>query len=791
MRAQAERSRRPPIPRPPARPARALRPAPPARLARALSLTLAALAALTLFTPAARGDGFVIVPPTPERPHPTQLAVRYHHVDITLRDQVGRVRIDQVFRNLNDYELEGEYLFPIPEGAAVSDFVLYVDGRAVHAEALDATQALRIYEDLVRRSRDPALLEYAGREIFRARIYPFPPNGEREVELEYEQLATRQGGLYRFIYPLSTEKFSSRPLDHAYVRIDLEADRPISNAYCPSHEVSISGLGTRRLRVTWEESGTRPDSDLVLYYALAEEEMNLRLVPYRPDSGDEGYFMLLLSPGAGDEQRIEPRDVVFVIDCSGSMRGEKIAQARGALAYCLERLNPDDRFGVVAFASEIRSFTGELSPASSRWVGRALEFVSGLESSGGTNISGALDAALELFETRRLRLWERWGIERRSPARPAMIVFLTDGMPTEGEQDPARILAGLTDEAVRIFPFGLGFDVNAPFLDQLALEHGGQPSYVRPSEDVEARVRTFYDQVADPVMTDLALDVRGVRFRATEPQRLPDLFRGGQVVLFGRYEGSGRVEIVLSGVRGGRRETFRRTTELPERETEAEFVGRLWATRRVGSLLKRLRLYGEEPELVDEVRDLGLRFGLVTPYTSFLVDEAQPLAAEGWGGSRDTGWGHDARFKADASTNAGVTVDYLRGGRGAPVPQEAPRASVPALAAPLAESKKLATGQAAFELSEAMDRLASASSVRREAEAAGVRRIAGRTYRLEEGLWRDTSCPAGTAAIPLETGASEYFQLLQAHPELGAVLALGERVLFEADGRWYETHPAP
>ncbi|MBD3236297.1 MAG: hypothetical protein GF330_06325, partial [Candidatus Eisenbacteria bacterium] len=233
-------------------------------MARLTSTILLGALCVLLLCGGAAADGFVIVRPTPGLPDPTQLAVRYHHVDIDVRDQVARVHIDQVFRNLNGLEVEGEYLFPIPDGAAVSDFVLYVDGEPIHAEAMDASEALRIYEDLVRESRDPALLEYAGREMFRARIHPFPPHGERRVKLDYDHLIEREGGLYRFVYPLSTEKFSSRPLESAYVRIEIEADHPIRNAYCPSHAVEIEYLDEDRLRVTWEARDTKPDRDLVL-----------------------------------------------------------------------------------------------------------------------------------------------------------------------------------------------------------------------------------------------------------------------------------------------------------------------------------------------------------------------------------------------------------------------------------------------------------------------------------------------------------------------------------------------
>jgi Ca-activated chloride channel family protein len=749
-------------------------PASPAqRLAHGMISSGATLLALALLPSLTSADGLVVIRPTPDFPDPTALAVQYHHVDIDIRDQVSHVRIDQVFHNPNGRELEGEYLFPVPDGAAVSDFALYVDGEPVHAEAMDADRALAIYEGLVRQWRDPALLEYAGRELFRARIFPFPAHGDRRVALEYDQLVAREGGLYRFVYPLSTEKFSSRPLESAYVKIVLEADRPIASAYCPTHSVDIERIDRRHLRVTWEASGVTPDRDLVLFYGLAEGPMDIRVLPYRPDDGADGYFMLLAAPGGVEEMPVAPKDVVFVIDHSGSMRGTKIEQAREALTYCLKHLNAADRFDVVAFSTEIDAFAGSLVPATGRQVRRAVDFARDLEADGGTNIDGALQAALDLAF---------------SPERAGYVIFLTDGLPTEGERDPERILArvarrnvrGVEDDGgVRIFPFGLGYDVNAVLLDQLAAENAGSPTYVRETEDLQARVRTFYDAVADPVLTDIRLHVDGARLRDLQPSSIPDVFRGGQLVLFGRYRGSGPIEIALTGRVNGHRREFRAAVDLPRRDEGHVFIGRLWATRRVGALLRTIRLHGEEPELVDEIKDLGVRFGIATPYTSFLVDEdaireqTRPLAdaqpAPSWGA---------LRTMADRASN---TV----GGKGRVQDLGAPSLTVPSPAP--AQMMRAPSGQMGFEVSKKVEAMAAAESEERTADAAGVRIVNGTTFTKDGEVWKPIDCPKDVRTTKIKVGEDAYFELLAAHREVGRILALGERVIFQLDGHWYET----
>jgi Ca-activated chloride channel family protein len=738
---------------------------PTRRSVHGLALSGAVLLALALLPSITSADGLVVVHPTPEFPHPTALAVQYHHVDVRIRDSVARVQIDQIFHNLNDRELEGEYLFPVPDGAAVSDFALYVDGEPVHAEAMDADRARQIYEGLVRQWRDPALLEYVGREVFRARIFPFPAHGDRRVALDYDQVVAREGGLYRFVYPLSTEKFSSRPLESAYVKIVLETDRPISNAYCPTHHVDIERIDRRHLRVTWEENGVTPDRDLVLYYSLAEGPMDMRVVPYRPDDGADGYFMLLAAPGGVDELPTTPKDVVFVVDHSGSMRGTKIEQARDALVYCLQHLSPGDRFEVIAFSTSVDAFAGRLTPASRRQVRSALDFARDLTADGGTNIAEALDTALDLSF---------------SPERAGYVIFLTDGLPTEGETDPSRILAQVARRSeidrgcVRIFPFGLGYDVNAVFLDQLAAENSGGPTYVRETENLPARVRTFYDQIAEPVLTDVRLRVDGARLHDLQPASIPDVFRGGQLILFGRYRGSGPVEIRLTGRVAGRPRSFQASVDLPARDDESAFVGRLWATRRVGAMLRTIRLHGEEPELVAEIKDLGVRFGLATPYTSFLVDEdaireqTRPLAdadnAPTWGALR-------------ALPNGGA---HLRGGRGGAKDSGAP----PMAPAPMLSAS---SGRVGFEVSKKVEAMARAESEERASDAVAVRIVNGKTFRREAEVWRQINCPKDVRTTKVKVGSDEYFELLAAHGELGPVLALGERVVFQVGGQWFET----
>ncbi|HID89999.1 MAG TPA: VWA domain-containing protein, partial [Anaerolineae bacterium] len=554
----------------------------------------------------ALADG-IIIPDPPPLPEPipldeSWLTIRYHRVTVTIEDQVAVTRVEQEFVNECDWEVEGTYVFPLPEGAAVSEFVMWVDGKPVEGEILEADEARRIYEDIVRRRRDPALLEYVGRSAVQARIFPIPPGGSRKIELEYSQVLPVENGLVRYVYPLNTERFSARPLEECSIHVEIRSPDPIHAVYSPTHQdrVYIVRDGDYRATVGYEETDVLPEDDFELVYTVSQEDVGLNLLTYResPDDGRrpelaEGFFLLLVAPTVEvEEEQVIPRDVILVLDTSGSMEGEKIEQAKEALTYVLEHLNAEDRFNVIAFSTGLRQYARGLRPASE--AHEAAAWVRRLEAVGGTDINRALLEALAQTETER----------------PTVLIFLTDGLPTEGVTEIEQILANVEAAApgnVRLFPFGLGDDVNTILLDTLAEQHGGTTGYVRPYERIDEEVSAFYAKISTPVLTDIELDFGAVMVEDTYPYPLPDLFAGTQLILVGRYREGGATRIVLTGeVNGERREfvyegTFRA-------EGGDDFIPRLWATRKIGHLLTQIRLHGERKEWVDAIVELSVRY---------------------------------------------------------------------------------------------------------------------------------------------------------------------------------------
>jgi Ca-activated chloride channel homolog len=720
--------------------------------AKVFLFVLFALVALAATSQPAKADGIIIPdpPPCPEPgpcpvPSPmVQLAIRYHRVSVTIDDQVAITHIDQVFYNPNDWTVEGIYVFPMPLDAAVSDFTLWIDGEPVSGEVLDAEQARRTYEDIVNRLLDPALLEYAGQGALRARIFPIPPQGERRIELEYSQVLTAENGLVRYTYPLNTEKFSQFPLEEVSVSVDVQSSQPLRAIYSPSHPVDIVREGDFRVRAGYEAQDVLPDTDFALYYSVGESEA-FHLLSFR-DPGvpgeEDGFFLLLLAPRPNREEASIPKDVILVLDRSGSMEGEKFSQAQEALRYILRHLEPDDRFNIITFSTGVESYARTLRPASE--VNEALPWVDRQRAEGSTDINRALLEAAG-FGTGE---------------RPTYLIFLTDGLPTEGVMVSQAILDNFAASAPRglsLFAFGVGYDVDTFLLDSLAQAHHGSSTYVLPGERLDEQLSAFYARISAPVLTGLSLDFGSLAVYDIYPEPLPDLFLGSQIVVAGRYRGGGEAEVALSGRVNGETQTFRYPQVIFEVDSRGQnsalaSLPRLWATRKIGYLLNRIRLEGPDQETIDQIVRLSIRYGIVTPYTSYLVTEPMPLG------------------EAEQQRIAAEQYDLFQ-----------------------AESLEPAHGQAAVEKAQAQGNLAGADSAAAPpSEAAqSVRVVRSRTFVFDGSTWTDTAFdPSKMATVKVAFLSPDYFALANARPELAAAFALGKSVIAIADGVAYETVPA-
>jgi len=585
---------------------------------------------LATTTAGAQGVLVVIDRPIPlPRPIPRPIpsatyALRELAVQAKLLDQVAQVQVSQTFVNTGNVQLEVQFVFPLPYDGAVDSLTLMVDGKEYPAQLLSAKEARARYEAIVRSRKDPALLEYLGTGMFQTSVFPVPPGAERKISLSYKQLLRKDHGLTDFLFPLSTAKYTSKPVEKIDVQVTIDSGADIKNIYSPTHAIEIQRPDNKHAVIRYTRQNETPSTDFRLFYDVGSGQLAARVLSYRPNESDDGFFLLLASPPiqAADADRPK-KTVMFVVDKSGSMSGKKIEQAKAALRFVLDNLREGDLFNIVAYDTNVESFRPELEKFNDETRKAALGYVEGLYAGGGTNIHGAMTAALS---------------QLKDSSRPNFVLFLTDGLPTVGEKSEAKIVAAAKSAngvRARVLPFGVGYDVNSRLLDRLARENFGMSEYVRPDEDIEAHVAKVYNRIGSPVMTDVAVrfefdTVRpedGPMINRQYPQQVFDLFEGEQLVLVGRYKKSGAAKTIVTGRVGSTEKKFDFPAEFTAKSPDGSFsfVEKLWATRRIGEIIDQLDLHGQNEELVKELVELSTRHGILTPYTSFLADEtAQP-----------------------------------------------------------------------------------------------------------------------------------------------------------------------
>ncbi|MHC4695399.1 MAG: VIT domain-containing protein [Planctomycetota bacterium] len=704
------------------------------------------------------------------------LEVKKHHVDVSMVDGVAVTGVDQVFFNPYNRIVEGTYIFPLEDDVALSKFSMFVNGQEIEGKLLSVEEARRTYESIVARMRDPALLEYIGRRMFQARIFPINPKSEVRVRLSYTQMLATDAGLVYYRYPLDTEKHLASSVESVSVLVNLESSVPIKDVFSPSHRIAVSRSSDYRAGASYEGRHVYPDKDFELYYVLSDKEFGMTILTHRR-AGEDGFFLARIAPPAKTTaQDVMPKDIAFVIDTSGSMSGDKMHQAIEALKFCLANLNPGDRFNVVPFSHEALRFRGTLVDASPVNVEEARKFADGLKATGGTNINDALLTALTAAPDSSLD-------------RPYLIVFLTDGQPTIGVTIPDEILSNVrakNAERVRLFVFGVGDDVNTMLLDLLAEQNRGTRDYVRPGEDLELKLSSFYRKVCSPVLADLSLSFGGLRVYDLYPPKLGDLFAGSELVVVGRYSGVGARAVELNGSRRGQRQRFIYETTFPSEKQTHEFLPRLWATRKVGYLLDEMRLHGENRELKDTVVELATRYGIVTPYTAYLVTEPGGVAFRQGGRGNVMADAVATRRQLRRSTGKKVRMPpggggwgAAGGGSGAPAVEESMEANALRMADSETVRRLIAdTGEAEGD-----------GHGRREGSA--VAHVGTRTfYRIGES-WIDAAYDKTAETSKIELFSEAYFELLRKHPELAKCFALGERVIVVLDSVAYETVPPP
>jgi Ca-activated chloride channel homolog len=642
------------------------------------------------------------------------------HAD--LADRVVRWEVKETFRNTGGPLGEADYLFPLPRDAAFENLKLSINGELVAGETMSADEARRVYEDIVRRRRDPALVEWMGYGLLRARIFPLAAGEEKTVVVRFQSVAPREGDALRLDYLRGDARGDSGNFTFTFT---YPLHRGYGTPYSPTHDVSTAhdADDTRTVAV----NGTGQAVTLLVPVAKPTGA-SITMLPYR-GSDEDGYALIALTPPAR-KAPTTPRDVTFVLDCSGSMNGKKIEQARAAGRQLVASLRPTDRFRLVDFSSDVRTFRDDWAAATPANVEAADKYFDQLVANGSTNIEAALSTALDHQSTD----------EDRMP----IVLFITDGEPTIGERNTDRLVAEMSAKRgrTRLFTFGLGDDVHATLLEQLALEGRGTAQFVRPDEDVERAVSIVAGRLSGPVATDLTISAGDdIRLKSVLPSGPIDLFDGQDAIVLARYAGIGSARLTFKGHSASGPVEWSQDVTFPERERANPFVARLWGTQRIGYLSAERHKHGANPEIDNEIKELGLQFGIPTELTSYLVQEPERVAFGVAGGQQ--------------------------------LSQVVVAGAAKAMPAPTPGALAFAQAKAAS-VARASTSLVYADSV--GGERLGARQAGDRTFWHRDSAWVDARWHDGMRVVRVKAYSDAYFALLQAVPDLRAAFAVDDRV---------------
>ena len=600
---------------------------------RLCSCLVAALVGLA-FCAQARGAGLL----APDDISLPPLRITQHVVDVDITDQIALTTVSQTFRNDTSRRLEATYVFPLPDNAELTDFQMSFNGKMAEGTVLPADQARRIYESIVRQSKDPGLIEFIGRRLLQMRVFPIEPGSDTRIQVKYQQICKPISGMSGFHYPLRTAKamasasavsriaqegVAGQVYGTVSFAVKLHTSGELKTIWSPTHSVEIVRDGEHNAKVAYEASKGSLEDDFILLYDTDSSDLGLSVIAFKPSADKPGHFVLTLTPKQlWPEQEYQPQDVVFVIDTSGSMAGDKIEQAKNALKFCIDKLDEKDRFGLVRFSTGVDVLFEDLAEAAREQRAEAQNWIGKFSAAGGTNITDALKQALQM------RPKAMPG--EIASVRPFVIVFITDGQGNQPADETLKIVKDHpAGKGARIFSFGVGHDVNTIFLDQLANNFSGKPTYVQPGENLELVLGDFFAVISQPVLTNVKLSLPEISITEKFPTMLSDLYHGQQLILAGKFEHPKSGPVKLTAMRNGKEIEYGWPEVSFTHTAEAKYVPSIWAGRKIAFLLDQIRAHGQNNEMIAEVVSLGQEYGIQTPYTSWLVNPEQSQLARG------------------------------------------------------------------------------------------------------------------------------------------------------------------
>lgn len=544
------------------------------------------------------------------------ISIKSYDAKVTIQDHVATTHVDQTFVNEMNDRVESTFIFPLPEGAVITDLFYWFNGVRYKGSVREKKEAQAIYDSKIRRWIDPALLQEMGDNVFKLNIAPIDPRSEVRFEITYTEILPYSLSTATYKHLLKANGLSPKPLERISLRIDATARTSWDSISVPYYEGTsangITPINQQLTRITFGDEHYTPTRDYVVKMRARRDAVEMATLTYTPvpaDSfGTEPFFLSWVLP-PNEDARPLPRSIVFVADVSSSMEGLRMEQLRTAMNAFLDGLTPSDRFNIVTFSTNVISFRADMVEANEQNLAEARSFVRTRTALGLTNISDALKTALG---------------QTYMPTTANVCVFLTDGEPSWGEMRESFILDSATGvwnpQQVRVFPITVGLDPKLTLLTNLAKRTGGFVTNIEKDDSIAVLVAEHLAKISMPQLTDLTLGYGGLRTIDVYPQQLPNVSAGGRVTQHGRYEQGGTFPVTLAGQMMKTPFTLTRDVTFGDPSTSNRAVARLWARAKIDALMLEIGRIGERKELVDAIIDLSIRFGILTKYTALYAD---------------------------------------------------------------------------------------------------------------------------------------------------------------------------
>ena len=559
-------------------------------------------------------------------------SIKSHRVDVVINNGFAQTTVDQVFVNHADQDYEAIYSFPLPKEASLSELSLWIDGKEVVGEVLEKEKARKAYEKQVAQGKETALAEKNDFKTFDISVGRIKAGQDTRVRIVYYQPVRIDLNIGRYVYPLAEggvddERIAfweadDRVQEQFSFNMKLKSAFPLKDVRMPGYDqtAQISKAGEDASQTVYDiqinstEGGTTLSRDIICYYRLDDSApARVELIPYRASPQDSGSFMAVITPAADLQPITEGTDWIFVLDKSGSMSGGKIQTLAKGVEKVLGKMSPNDRFKIVTFNNNAQNLTGGFITATPENVQRWIQTVQGIQADGGTALFDGLKEAYKGLDD----------------DRTTGVILVTDGVCNVGPTDHKAFLNLLHQYDIRLFTFVMGNSANQPLMDRLAKDSGGFAMNISDSDDIIGRLLQAKIQVMNECMHDVELKFSGEKVHHLTPAVTKSLFMGQQLVVFGRYNGSGPVDLKLTAKISGQPQEWNCSAVLPETDTANPELERLWALSSIDEIMENVRENGETGKLRNQIVELGTEYSLVTDYTSMIVLDDEALENEG------------------------------------------------------------------------------------------------------------------------------------------------------------------